>query len=424
MTAEAPPPSRPLIDPPLTGPDRRAVRALLYLTLIAVGFVVVVFLAQLMSFFSDIVGIFFLAWLLAFLVDPIANRLMGAARWMPRAVAVLLVYGLMFTTLIVLLLGLAGAVASSISDFAGVLPQLREQLPRIVAPLQDFANAWGLERVNLTQGAVDLLDQFTASSDVWLEPIRQAAAASVTAFGTFSLIVFLSLYMAADGEHLLAAVLRLIPARFQRQMELLEDSVARSFGGFIRGQAILGVVYGAFAGLTSIVLGLPYMPLIALVVGLIHAVPFFGPFVSWLPPVLVAVLFVPDAIVPALVIMSIGMLLTMNLLQPRLMGQAVGLHPVVVLGAVLVGARIYGVLGAIFAVPVAAVIAAVLANWAGAREGVKARESAEARARAAAALAAADAPPVPARRQRVKRAVSERADAVRRRVREGNRAAS
>jgi predicted PurR-regulated permease PerM len=104
-------------------------------------------------------------------------------------------------------------------------------------------------------------------------------------------------------------------------MELLEDSVARSFGGFVRGQVVLGVVYGAFAGLTSIVLGLPYMPLIALIVGLIHAVPFFGPFVSWLPPVLVAVLFVPGAINPAIVIMGTGMLVTMNLMQPRLMGQ-------------------------------------------------------------------------------------------------------
>ena len=60
--------------PPLATVDRRAVRALLYLSLVAVGFVVLWFAAQLVSVFSDILGIFFLAWLLAFLVDPIASR--------------------------------------------------------------------------------------------------------------------------------------------------------------------------------------------------------------------------------------------------------------------------------------------------------------------------------------------------------------
>jgi hypothetical protein len=70
------------------------------------------------------------------------------------------------------------------------------------------------------------------------------------------------------------------------------------------------------------------------------------------------------------------------------------------------------------------VIVAVVSNWAGAREGVKARESAEARQRAAAAMAAAENPASPPRVARMRRTVGERADAVRRRVREGNRAAS
>jgi predicted PurR-regulated permease PerM len=173
-------------------------------------------------------------------------------------------------------------------------------------------------------------------------------------------------------------------------------------------------VYGLYAGVVSAVLGLPYLPLIAVTVGILHTIPFFGPFVSWIPPVLIAVLYQPDAIVPAIAMMAVGMLVTMNILQPRIVGQSVGLHPVVVLGSVLVGARLYGALGAIFSVPVVAVIAAVVGYWTRGR--LAQEESAAAVMKASQAPARADAdivPPGPApasprpRRSRIRRRVEE-----------------
>ena len=88
------------------------------------------------------------------------------------------------------------------------------------------------------------------------------------------------------------------------------------------------------------------------------AIPFFGPFVSWLPPVLVAVLLKPDVVLPTLVVMLIGWFAVMNIIQPRLMQEAVGIHPIVVLGSVLVGSKVGGIAGAIFGIPIAAVVSA------------------------------------------------------------------
>jgi predicted PurR-regulated permease PerM len=334
---------------------------------------------------------------------------------MPRHVAVLAVYGLLFAILIAVLLLVTAALASSISDLNRSLPQLRDQLPAILAPVQQWVNQLGFDRLDLAQGSVDLLDQFSRSTESWLEPIRDAAVASVAAIGTFSLIVFLSLYMAADGAQLRDSFLRLIPARFANDIALLETSVARSFGGFVRGQVVLGLVYGAYAAVTSAVLGLPYLPLIAVSVGILHAIPFFGPFVSWIPPVLIAVLYEPDAILPAIAMMAVGMLITMNILQPRIMGQAVGLHPIVVLGSVLIGARLYGAFGAIFAVPIVAVIAAAIAHWtrgrvAPERSAAAALEANQAAARAEAELEAAASIPgqrTRSRRPRIRRGIQE-----------------
>ena len=90
--------------------------------------------------------------------------------------------------------------------------------------------------------------------------------------------------------------------------------------------------------------------------GLLQTIPFFGPFISWAPPVITALLFKPEALIPTTIIMVIGWFLVMNVLQPRIMQNSVGIHPIVVLMSVLIGSRIAGIPGAIFGIPVAAVL--------------------------------------------------------------------
>jgi hypothetical protein len=85
--------------------------------------------------------------------------------------------------------------------------------------------------------------------------------------------------------------------------------------------------------------------------------------VSWLPPVLVAILFKPEVALPVLIIMGIGWFVTMNVLQPRLMAGSVGIHPIIVLGSVLIGAKIAGIAGAVFGIPIAAVVSAMFFAW-------------------------------------------------------------
>jgi predicted PurR-regulated permease PerM len=88
------------------------------------------------------------------------------------------------------------------------------------------------------------------------------------------------------------------------------------------------------------------------------AIPFFGPFFAWAPPVLVALFVKPDATLGTLIVMAAGWLVVMNVLQPRLMASALRIHPIIVLGSVLVGGKIAGISGAIFGIPIAAVLSA------------------------------------------------------------------
>ena len=88
------------------------------------------------------------------------------------------------------------------------------------------------------------------------------------------------------------------------------------------------------------------------------AIPFFGPFVAWAPPIIVALLTPGAPVLPAVILMALGWFVVMNVLQPRLMQEAVGIHPIVVLGSVLIGSKIAGISGAIFGIPIAAVLSA------------------------------------------------------------------
>jgi predicted PurR-regulated permease PerM len=348
---------------PLSQRQRSWLDALVILGTVALAFVVIGFLADVFYAFGDIILTFFLAWLLAFILTPIVARLTNSIPFLPRAGAAILVYSLLIGGLILITVLVAGALAGSITDFIGNVPSLRQQLPQIVAPWQERLNALGLTQINLQLQAETFVNNLNRYAEQLAGPLQQLAVASLGALGTLLIVLVLSIYIVIDKDHIVAFLFRLVPPALKEVALVLETSVAKSFGGFLRGQALLGVVYGLVAVMTGAVLGLPYLPITSVLAGLLMTIPFFGPFVSWAPPVLVAILFKPEATLPAFAAMGVGWFLVMNVLQPRVMGEAVGIHPIVVLGSVLIGSKIAGVTGAIFGIPIAAVLSAVFFHY-------------------------------------------------------------
>jgi predicted PurR-regulated permease PerM len=343
----------------LTPRERRWLDIVLFLAAVALAFVVLGFLANLLASFGDLILVFFLAWLLAFILTPLVSRV-AAIPFLSRAGAVMVVYIVLFGGMVVLAVAVAGALASSIADFISSVPTLRADLPGILAPWQERVDRLGLIDIDLSAQAAIFLDNLNRYATQLAGPLQQIAVASLGALANVLLIVILSLYMVADRDRLLASLFRLVPPQYKEEAGLLERSVARSFGGFLRGQAIMGIVYVAVAMVASAVFGLMYVAGTAAAAGLLMAIPFFGPFLAWAPPVLVALVTKPDAALGTLVVMAVGWLVVMNVLQPRLMAQALRIHPIIVLGSVLVGGKVAGVSGAIFGIPIAAVLSALL----------------------------------------------------------------
>jgi predicted PurR-regulated permease PerM len=340
----------------LTPRLHRWLTALVILGTIAAAFVVLSDVTGLIAYFSDVIMVFFLAWLLAFILSPLASALVHLFPRLPRALAVILVYALLIGLLVAAILLVAQQLYTSINNLVSQWPS-GQHLRDTLKPAQDWLNSVGGSQISVYEQVNLLLDNLKNGAGQLAKPLGDVAVASLGVFGNLLFVFFLSLYMAVDRDRIVKFLFRLVPPSYTEQAKLLEHSVARSFGGFLRGQALSGVIYAAVSMAASVLLGLPYMPVTAASSGVLQAIPFFGPFISWLPPVLVAIFFVPNAVLPVLIIMIAGWFVLMNVIQPRLMAEAVGLHPVVVLGSVMVGSKLAGIPGAIFGIPIAAVIA-------------------------------------------------------------------
>jgi predicted PurR-regulated permease PerM len=306
--------------------------------------------------------ILLLSWLLAFILSPLVTLILKAFPRLPRVIVVGVVYGGLFVGLSWIILVVAGSLATSITSFIADLPDFQARLPEILAPIQNNLSNLGFQ-VDLVKAAQDVFTGLGNLGDDLVRPLTDLALFSLGIVGNLLIVIFLSLFIVLDKDRILAYVNRLVPPRYGEAASLFQTSVSSSFGGFIRGQAIQGLIYGIIAAATHLAFGLDFLPASAALVGVLQIIPFFGPFFSWAPPVVVAVLTKPEVAIPTLIVMAVGWFIVMNIVQPRVMATAVGIHPTVVLVSVIIGLKIAGIAGAIFALPIAAVIAAFFQHF-------------------------------------------------------------
>jgi predicted PurR-regulated permease PerM len=306
---------------------------------------------------------FLFAALLAYLGDPLIDRL--EARKISRSWAVTLVFGTLLLGLLLLLLlliplsahqfkGLMHKLPAYIDWFQlSILPWLRDTLgvdPELfnLSNLRTQLIAYAQEIGDLAGG---LLESFRASSTVVFNWLANLVLVPVVTF-----------YLLRDWDLLVARACDLLPRRIEPTVSKLARESDEVIGAFLRGQFVvmgaLGIMYSV--GLSLI--GLEFSLLIGLMAGLVSFVPYLGLIIGIVAASIAAVLQFHSflSIVPVLIVFGVGQLISDLFLTPKLVGDRIGLHPVTVLFAVLAGGHLFGFFGILLALPTAAVIAVVL----------------------------------------------------------------
>lgn len=310
----------------------------------------------------EALGPFVVGLLVVYLLAPPVELLVRFR--IPRPIAILLVYAaaliLVVEGLNVMLQPLVDQIKQFAKDLPGLVTRLQEQLVH-------FGTIYrGLELPPAIRQAIDdQLAKYAAGNfgvdPTVILPVLQATTAVVVALLTFLIVPVWSFFVLKDRPRLVRAFESALPREWIPDIEAVIAIIGRVFGSWIRGQILLGFVVGIATFIGLIVLGEAVNPiftrfavLLAVLAGILELLPIIGPILAAIPAILLAATAGFEATTAAFILYLGIQQLENNFLVPKIQGDATNLHPSVVMLALILGATIAGLLGAVLALPITA----------------------------------------------------------------------
>jgi predicted PurR-regulated permease PerM len=311
---------------------------------------------------SHALFVFLMAALIALLLNPLAQMLTRIR--IPRAVSVPVLYLAMLA-----ILGVILAIA---------VPPLARQVRALVDRAPDWADAINNELPNY-QAYLERLGIYVELSDMvdravgWLGGVGLESTGKLLTLGvgvagsiaTLLLVLIVSFYMLIDGRKILASLAHILPMQ-DAEADVYFKGLQTSFTRYVKGQVILAFSVGLAAGLGVWILGwdlvgvwpegAQYALLFGVWAGVTEVIPYVGPWLGALPPVILALFHSPITAVWVALIFWLVQLLENHILVPNIMGASVRVHPLVVIFALLAGAEVGGILGMLAVLPLLAML--------------------------------------------------------------------
>ncbi|NIQ01470.1 MAG: AI-2E family transporter [Nitrospinaceae bacterium] len=331
-------------------------KKLLTTTLVATGVGLI-----LLYFVRRVMTPFFIAFALAYLLDPLVDRL---EKWkLSRTMGVILLLILFF------LITLAGT-AILVPLFRVQAEHLAHNLPHYLTTLQDWArpllqNIEWLEpgkiqeamnevMKKLGQLPVQLLGNLTEFLWSSLSSLFNAVLVAVNLF----IIPVAMFYLLRDFDHINQKIANLVPPRLRESFVDMFREIDRVLSKFVRGQLMVATLMAALYSIGLFLCGTPMSLLLGVLAGYANLVPYLGLVFGFIPAALLTFLHFQEfgPILGVVAVFGVVQMLEGMVITPRVVGDQVGLHPVAIMLAVLIGAELFGLMGVFLAVPVAAVI--------------------------------------------------------------------
>jgi predicted PurR-regulated permease PerM len=316
-----------------------------YLLLIALGWAIV----QILVYFQTVLVIFIFAAVLAFLLSyPVG----WVRRFLPHGLAVILVFLLSLLLLGGLIATIGFAIVSQAQQLIAQFPQFLESTISVIEQLQSFLNQRNLP-IDLGTLEEQVRNQVLSGFGLGLTTFQGILGNLLDLI----IIAVVAFFMLLDGDRLWNFVLKIFPRRTRKR---LTETIRRNFLGFFWGRLLLSIFFGVSAFIVFILLQVPYPLLLAAIAGVFDLIPGIG---ATLGIGLVSIILLPQGIVLSLKVL-IGCILLQqveeNLLMPRIMQGSINMNPVVMFFALLVGARVAGLVGVFLSIPIAGVLISLL----------------------------------------------------------------
>ncbi|MBI2863288.1 MAG: AI-2E family transporter [Chloroflexi bacterium] len=306
--------------------------------------------------FGDIILLFFLAWLLAFMLGPVVRALERFR--LPRLAAGLLLYVGFLVLVSLLVFMIVPSIANQLNQLGQDLPDYVRHIPDTLASVQGGLVDRGIQGLDLAEliNVKNLMGRAESIGTLLAQNALGIAQGLASLFFNWVIVMIISFYFMLDGDRISSAVFRLLPDRYQEEARFLSDSVGKSFGGFMRGTLMQSLIYGVGTAVVMWAAGLHYVALVSIFAGAVMVIPFFGTFIAIIPPIILAAFTSWGTVIFVAIALLVLQQILLNVISPKVMSDSVGIHPILVFLAMLIGAREAGIWGAIFGVPIMAVI--------------------------------------------------------------------
>ena len=304
---------------------------------------------------------FIAAGLLAYMGDPLADRLQKLK--MPRTLAVVIVFLTTFLLIGLLVLLVGPLIRTQISALFAALPDIAHQVEQVWLPtILGWLNVEPGEDVGLGAFLARYSDMAGDWSGKILLGVGKSGGVLVAAVLSLFLIPILTFYMLRDWDTFMAHLSALIPGRQRETVLKLARETDDVLGAFLRGQLLVMLALATIYTLGLSLIGLKFAIAIGVVAGLVSFVPYLG-FVFGIGLAGLTVALEPNPLwnlVGVVATFTIGQIIEGSFLTPKLVGDRIGLHPVIVIFAVLAGGQLFGFFGILLALPAAAVLSVLL----------------------------------------------------------------
>ncbi|HEX7972774.1 MAG TPA: AI-2E family transporter [Anaerolineales bacterium] len=342
------------VSPPSSWPPRQIMLATLSVVSIAAGF-------WLVYRFRLVFVILFVAIVLGTAMKPAVDWM--ARRHIPRVTGQVLIYIILTVSLIgfllltvPLILEQSTALVNLLSDYYRNLRALMVLSPSSLIQRLGIRLPFQLQMTNLVQPTPSpAAAQAASAGDAVAQALRYISLFTQSIFSLIA-VFLMAFYWTLEGDRAIRSMVLLVPLENRENLREMIEAIQAKLGGYLFGQLLLSLTIAIMSLTAYLLIGLPNALVLALIAGVMESVPMVGPILGALPALLVASSADPAKVPWVLAAAAITQLIENNLLVPRIMDRSVGVHPLLTLLSFAALSSLFGLVGALMAVPIAAII--------------------------------------------------------------------
>lgn len=304
-----------------------------------------------LAHFSRTIIIFLVAAFFAYALAPAVGFF---RKFMPRSLAIALTYTVVLASISAILYFVATTALEQFSFLAHNLSAFIALESK--SPLVHTLESFGVTQKQL----IHLESQLTSQAEHLTESILPVLSSVFAFLLDVVIVAVISIYLLIDGGKLRGQIERNTPKSQKHRLEFLVETTQFIIGNYIRGQIFLSVIIGLLVGVGMALFNVPYALLLGVIASILAFIPILGTIISGVLCVLLALTQGWVVGVFVLIYFVVVHVIEGDILGPKIVGKAIGLHPLVSILALIAGSELYGIMGALFAAPVAGLVQAVM----------------------------------------------------------------